>query len=84
MRNESQRNLASDQGGVVEVKRRGPQNSVSICWETAQAGAWSGCWIPAGKEGIVSMVTCSDSEQMGAGGGCLLKLGFFLILCPES
>lgn len=31
---------------------------------------------------LFSTVTCLGSEQECAGGGCLLKLGFFLILCP--
>lgn len=47
-------------------------------------GSGVGAGIPVRKESIVSTVTCSGSEQVGAGGGCLLKLGFFLTLCPEN
>lgn len=80
MRDESQRTLGSNPGGAVGVERRGWHSSRSFCLEPACAGVWSGCWGTCVKGKHCFHSGLSGSEQVGAGGGYLLKLELFLIL----
>lgn len=44
VRDGSQSSLGSDPSGAVGVERSGRHSSLSVCWEPACAGVWSGCW----------------------------------------